>query len=123
MSGGAGAISVPAAVSIASKILLVSSVAIASIGVVSCLIGENGTQTSSKTTWKGEEKERLDVENPSPGNRDGQIHYHDSKGEKYMFDFKNNQFTDATNRLKELMSDEGFIKGLMKALKYLGENP
>ena len=134
MSGGAGAISIPVAVAIASKALVVSSVVIASIGVVSTvaseagitvshLIGENGTQTPSTTTWNGKGKERLDVENPSPGKRAGQIHYHDGKNKPYMFDFTNNQFINPTGRLKKLMSNKGFLKGFEKALKILGVRP
>ena len=135
MSGGAGALSIPVAVAIASKALVLSSAAIASIGVVSVavsetgasvsyLIGENGTQTPSTTTWNGKNgSERLDVENPSPGKRDGQIHYHDSKNKRYMFDFKKNQFTNPTDRLKTLMSNKDFLKGFEKALKILGVRP
>jgi filamentous hemagglutinin len=41
------------------------------------MLGANGTQISSKTIWKGEGKERIDVENPNPGKRLGQIHYQD----------------------------------------------
>src|SRR5699024_10206293 len=41
------------------------------------MLGKNGTQVSSKTTWKNGKTERIDVENPSPRKRPGQIHYHD----------------------------------------------
>ena len=49
-------------------------------------IGENGTQTSSTTTWQEGKTERIDVENPSSGIRNGQIHYHDANNKKYMYD-------------------------------------
>jgi len=134
MSGGAGAISIPVAIAIASKALVISSAVIASIGVasavtsevgstVSSLVGENGTQTPSTTTWNGKGKERLDVENPSPGKRSGQIHYHDHHNNKYMFDFTKNQFTNPSSRLKSLISNKNFIKGFLKALKILGVRP
>ncbi len=134
MSGGAGAMSIPVAVAVASQALVASSVIVATVGVASItisyavssdshLIGENGTQTPSETTWNGQGQERLDVENPAPGQRDGQIHYHDSKNEKFMFDFKTNQFINPTGRLKNLMTEKGFIKGFIKALKILGELP
>ncbi|MCM1534911.1 MAG: HINT domain-containing protein [Clostridium sp.] len=45
--------------------------------------GEKGTQTNSTTTWKNGKTERIDVENGAPGNRDGNIHYHDSNNKKY----------------------------------------
>ena len=47
------------------------------------LVGENGAQTSSKTTWQNGKTERIDVENPAPGERPGQIHYHDSDNNKW----------------------------------------
>ena len=134
ISGGAGAVTIPAAMAIASQALVVSSVAIASIGVssvviseasisISYLVGENGTQTPSTTTWRsGNGKERLDVENPSPGARDGQIHYHDSKDNPYMFDFSTGQFRDPTKRLRDLMTDKRFLRGLKKAFNILGGN-
>ena len=42
------------------------------------LLGAKGTQCTSKTMWKGKGKERIDVENPNPGQRAGQIHYQDN---------------------------------------------
>lgn len=33
------------------------------------MLGEKGTQVSSKTTWKNGKTERIDVENPVPGER------------------------------------------------------
>jgi len=46
------------------------------------MLGENGTDFESKTTWQNGKTERLDVENPAPGERPGQIHYHDAKNNK-----------------------------------------
>ena len=37
---------------------------------------------ASKTIWKGDSSERIDVENPNPSQRPGQIHYQDNKGNK-----------------------------------------
>ena len=86
-------------------------------------IGKNGVQTSSKTTWKGKGKtERLDVENPSPGFRDGQIHYHDPQNKKYLYDFSTGKFKNETKRIKKLMSDKDFLKGLKKSYELLGEH-
>ena len=133
MSGGAGAIAIPAAVALAAECAVVAAGAIATVGVVSCvaadvgatvsnMIGENGQQTPSQTTWNGKGgTERLDVENPSPGNRAGQIHYHDPQNGKHMFDFVTRQFQNPTNRLKQLLSDKNFLRGLEKAYKILGE--
>jgi len=124
-TGGAGAVALPAAAIAASQVLVAAAAVVTVIGVasisVSYLIGENGTQTPSETTWVGKGKERLDVENPAPGARDGQIHYHDPQNGKYMYNFFTGQFDNPTKRLKKLFSDKGFLNGLKKALKYLGE--
>lgn len=56
------------------------------------MLGAKGTQVSSKTTWKKGKTERIDIENPAPGKRPGQIHYHDSKNNKYYYDIDNNVF-------------------------------
>jgi len=131
-SGGAGAVAIPSALALATECVAVATATVATIGVVSVvtaemgssvsnMIGENGTQTPSQTTWKGERKERLDVENPAPGQRDGQIHYHESNDAKHMYDFEKHSFSNITNRLKTLMSDKNFINGLKKAYKVLGE--
>lgn len=47
----------------------------------------NGTQVSSKTTWQNGKTERSDVENPAPGERPGQVHYHDSNNNKYYYEW------------------------------------
>ncbi len=54
------------------------------------MLGANGTQVSSKTTWQNGKTERIDVENPSPG----QVHYHDANNNKYYYDIDNNKFYD-----------------------------
>ncbi|WP_192903101.1 hypothetical protein [Photorhabdus khanii] len=40
----------------------------------------------SKTICKRVGKERIDVENPNPGQRAGQLHYQDNQGNKYYYD-------------------------------------
>lgn len=85
------------------------------------VFGEKGTQTTSTTVYKGG-KERIDVENPNPGQRTGQIHYQDNKGNKYLYDAAKKEFTGASKSLnKRLLSDRGIQKGIQKALKVLGE--
>ncbi len=91
------------------------------------MVGENGTQVTSKTTWQNGKTERLDVENPAPGERDGQIHYHDANNKKYMYDFQRNVFYDeetkilAPKSVQKLLEDKKFQKGMEQALKILGE--
>ena len=96
-----------------------TATAIAEVGpVVSNYIWENGTQTNSETTWRGKGKERIDVENPAPGKRDRQIHYHGPNNEKHMFDFSTGTFSDITKRLKRLLADDEFKSALKKHLSF-----
>ena len=90
-------------------------------------IGERGTRVDSKTTWQNGKTERIDVENPNPGKRPGQIHYHDAKNNKYMYDIKNKSFYDAKtgqlapNKVQKLLNNKDFAKGIDSAMKILGE--
>jgi hypothetical protein len=85
--------------------------------------GSRGTQTTSTTVWKATgSKERIDVENPNPGQRAGQIHYQDKDNNKYLYDPKNKTFIGATKtQNKELLGRPEIQKAIKKALKILGE--
>ncbi len=86
------------------------------------MLGEYGVQTASKTIWKGTGKERIDVENPNPGQRPGQLHYQDNKGNKYLYDPKSNSFPDAPKSVNNLLNDSSFRKAINKGMvQYLGE--
>ncbi|WP_421594822.1 VENN motif pre-toxin domain-containing protein [Rahnella sp. PD4] len=86
------------------------------------MLGANGVQTSSKTIWKGAGKERIDVENPAPGQRAGQLHYQDNKDNKYLYDPKTDSFPDAPKSVNNLLNDPSFKKAINKGLtQYLGE--
>ena len=65
-------------------------------------------------------KGRIDVENPAPGVRPGQIHYQKDT-EKYLYDYMSKSFPGAPNRVNELLKDPQFAAGIAKALRYLGE--
>jgi filamentous hemagglutinin len=85
------------------------------------MLGEKGAQFASKTIWKGDGKERIDVENPNPGQRPGQIHYQDNDGNKYLYDPSTNTFLGAPNAVNRLMNDSSFSAAIQKGLnKYLG---
>ena len=91
------------------------------------MLGANGTQVSSKTTWKNGKTERIDVENPLPGKRPGQIHYHDAHNNKYYYDTDDKLFYNqktgefAPKEVQKLLKGNSFANGIKKALKVLGE--
>lgn len=93
------------------------------------MLGAKGVQMSSNTVWriKGT-KARIDVENPAPGKRAGQIHYQDINNEKYLYDPKSNKFyvefdrtREAPKSIQALLDNPSFKAGIDKAKKYLGE--
>jgi filamentous hemagglutinin len=87
------------------------------------MLGKNGAQFASKTIWKGNGKERIDVENPNPGQRPGQIHYQDNNGNKYLYDPHTNSFPTAPKSVNNLLKNSNFMAAIVKGLKnYLGEN-
>jgi len=87
------------------------------------MIGSKGTQLTSKTMWlKG--SYRIDVENPNPGQRPGQIHFQDqATGAKYLYDFKTGEFDGMPNSLKKELAKKfpDFVKGVTKGKSALGE--
>lgn len=90
-------------------------------GTNDSMLGANGPQIASKTIWKGDGSERIDVENPNPGQRPGQIHYQDKQGNKYLYDPSTNSFQDAPNSVNKLLNDPSFNAAIQKGLnKYLG---
>jgi filamentous hemagglutinin len=59
------------------------------------MLGAKGPQITSKTLWEGPDGyERIDVENPNPGKRPGQIHYQPDKAHKWYYDAVKNEFFD-----------------------------
>nr|WP_303740666.1 RHS repeat-associated core domain-containing protein [Lutispora saccharofermentans] len=92
------------------------------------MFGENGTQVISKTVWKEKGSQaRIDVENPNPGQRPGQIHYQDANGKKYLFDPQKQVFVDkngnvAPKSVNANLNNPDFVKKLNVGLEqYLGE--
>lgn len=85
------------------------------------LFGAKGVQTASKTVWKGKGKERIDIENPNPGKRAGQIHFQDNLGNKYLYDPATNSFPEAPTRVNELLIEADFKSAIQKAMRFLGE--
>ena len=85
------------------------------------MLGRRGTQFTSKTLYESEGF-RIDVENPNPGQRPGQIHYQ-TGDTKYLYDPVTKTFLGASKTLnKRLMSDPNVLQAIEKAMKMLGES-
>jgi RHS repeat-associated protein len=83
------------------------------------MLGANGTQVTSKTLWN-QGSGRIDVENPNPGQRPGQIHYQDGAG-KYIYDVGKGEFQGlSATQNRELLSQPEVQQAIQKGLKYLG---
>ncbi|WP_353961269.1 RHS repeat-associated core domain-containing protein [Paenibacillus sp. S-12] len=100
------------------------------LGQTKGMFGANGAQVTSKTVWKAQgSKARIDVENPNPGQRPGQIHYQDANNKKYLFDSQKGAFVDSKGNLapksvNNMLNDPDFVKKLNVGLtQYLGESP
>ncbi len=84
------------------------------------IFGERGTQTTSTTVGNGKGW-RVDVENPNPGQRPGQIHYQ-SGNTKLLYDPKTNSFVGASKALnRQLMNNAQVQRAIKKGMKVLGE--
>lgn len=55
------------------------------------MLGDAGTQVTSKTLYTTPDF-HIDVENPAPGVRPGQLHIQDYAGNKYLYDFDTCEF-------------------------------
>lgn len=86
------------------------------------MFGANGTQVTSKTVWRGKGKRapRIDVENPNPGQRPGQIHFQEGD-RKYLYDPATRSFPNAPGYVNEMLNRKEFRRGIGNAMKYLGE--
>jgi len=84
------------------------------------MLGANGPKIHSKTVWNKGKKGHLDVENPNPGGRQGQIHLQQN-GRKYLYNPKTKKSDGAPNAVNNLLKDADFTAAIKKAMKYLGE--
>ncbi len=84
------------------------------------MMGENGTQTVSKTLMKNSNY-HIDVENPAPGRRAGQLHLQDYAGNKYQYDVATGRFTGLSGQLaRQVASDAAVTRAIATGLRYLG---
>ena len=90
-----------------------------------------GTIVYSKTLWKDSKGNRIDVENPNPGQRPEQIHFQDNKKNKYLYNNKDGRFysrdpktkkwnVPAPNRINEKLSNPNVQRAIQTGNKYLG---
>jgi RHS repeat-associated protein len=82
------------------------------------MLGAGGTQTTSKTLYN-REGVRLDVENPAPGSRPGQIHVQIGK-QKFLYDPSTGQFQNAPSSVQKLLENERIKKAIETGMRYLG---
>jgi len=92
------------------------------------MVGANGTQITSSTVWRGPSGMRIDVENPNPGGRPGQMHLQiqvngmkSSDAPKYQYNFETGQFDGLPKNLQKELAKTDFSKGVKKGLSFLGE--
>jgi hypothetical protein len=84
------------------------------------MLGATGTQVASKTLFQSSDY-RIDVENPNPGQRPGQLHLQDNNGNKYLYDFATGRFEGLPNSVaKNLYSIRGVQSAIIKGARYLG---
>ena len=79
----------------------------------------------SHTVGKNGKTERFDVENPKPGEVDGNLHYHESNNNKWYYDFEKENLFDkegdaAPKYVQKVLKQAWAIKAINKAKEYLG---
>lgn len=63
----------------------------------------------------------IDVENPAPGVRPGQLHFQDYSGNKYLYNFKTGQFEGLPSGLaKKIAKDPAVARAIVTGRRYLG---
>ncbi|BCF86535.1 hypothetical protein RQCS_60800 (plasmid) [Rhodococcus qingshengii] len=90
------------------------------------MLGQSGTQLPGSKNLTPEIPPngpyyRIDVENPVPGERAGQMHLQDDRGGKYYYNFNTQEFEGAPQSLiKKIQGDNAYQNALRKGAYYLG---
>lgn len=92
-----------------------------------CMVGANGVRVTSKTVWPKSRAAfdkngiRIDVENPSPGKRPGQLHLQ-TKNAKYQWNFETGQFDGLPPSIAKVIASSPDIQRaiLLGLNSYLG---
>ena len=92
------------------------------------MLGESGTQVrGSKTTGQNGKTERVDVENPAPGKRPADLHYHDPSNNKWRYDVGSGNLINpktgelAPPKVQKVTGESWFQRAIEKGLQILGE--
>ena len=91
------------------------------------MLGADGAQFTSKTVWN-RGPVRIDVENPNPGQRPGQVHLQDLRDRKakHLYDPETDRFVDLRTRepspkaVQKMLQDPGVRDAIAKAMRMLG---
>ena len=84
------------------------------------MLGANATQVTSKTSTPWNRPYRIDVENPAPGSRPGQLHLQQGD-QKYLYDFGAGEFPELPNSLaRTIARDPAVARAIEKGRVYLG---
>jgi Pretoxin HINT domain len=86
------------------------------------LFGASGTKTFSTTVFKGQGRRapRIDVENPNPGQRAGQIHFQQGD-KKFLYNPETKTFEGAPRSVNDMLKKPEVQRAIDKAMKILGE--
>jgi hypothetical protein len=85
------------------------------------MVGARGTQVTSKTLLEND-RFHIDVENPAPGSRPGQLHLQDYAGNKYQYNFETGRFEALPNQLAKFVAkDPAVARAINTGLRYLGK--
>jgi hypothetical protein len=84
------------------------------------MIGEHGVQVTSRTLLRAETF-RIDVENPAPGVRPGQLHLQDDHGNTYLYDFEADEFAGLPRAIaQKIRPDPAVARAVATGKRYLG---
>jgi hypothetical protein len=84
------------------------------------MVGAGGTQVTSRTLLQNADF-HIDVENPNPGVRAGQLHLQDYAGNKYQYNFETGEFDGLPNSLaRQVARNPAVSRAVATGLRYLG---
>lgn len=84
------------------------------------MIGEHGVQVTSRTLLQSGHL-RVDVENPAPGVRPGQLHLQDEAGHKFLYNFDTDRFEGLPRPLvARIANDPSVVRAVATGKRYLG---